>query len=70
MALIRARFRLNVMHFVAERVRVHRPVIKVHVVFGVYPGEGMLHPFGVVAFRIVLSGMGATAFFAGQCSSH
>ena len=42
----------------------HRPVIDADLTALIEPGQGMLHEVFVVAFRIVLTRMGAAAFGA------
>src|SRR5271154_218467 len=49
-------------HFVGQRPHLDRTVIEPHVAPLVTPGERVLHPMLVVAFRILVMGVRATAF--------
>ena len=62
--------RLDVLHFVRQRVGMHRPVIELHLAgLVVEPGQRVLHPVLVVALGEILARMRAARFLAGSAPS-
>src|SRR5262249_20697249 len=62
---IRPRLRRDVLDLVRHRKRVHRSVVDAHGALGIVgPGQGVLHPIGIVPLWIVLARMTAATLLA------